>query len=154
MSADSILFVDDDPSILSALRRLLLDEPYEVRTCDHPEIALAEARAHPPKVVVADFYMPPMNGPDFLFEVRRIAPYAVRMILTGKPDLSTVVAAVQEGAVFRFLIKPWNDDELRASVRQAFEHHRLLAERDCLQSEFQQRRSQGSGGSAAPQRGR
>ena len=132
MSGDSILFVDDDPSILAALRRLLLDEPYQVRTCEDPVLALDQVRAHPPTVVVADFYMPPMKGPAFLHEVRRIAPSAVRMILTWKPDLSGVLAAVQDGAVYRFLLKPWDDDDLKMSIRQAFDHHDLVAERDRL----------------------
>ncbi|HEX5136405.1 MAG TPA: response regulator [Planctomycetota bacterium] len=144
MSAESVLFVDDDPSILSALRRVMLDEPFEVRTCENPVHALDEVKAQPPTVVVADFYMPPMNGPAFLHEVRRLAPHAVRMILTGKPDLAAVLAAVQEGAVYRFLLKPWDDDDLRMSVRQAFDHFHLVAERDRLFAELQHRRDAGS----------
>jgi DNA-binding NtrC family response regulator len=137
---DSILFVDDDPAVLAALRRLMLDEPCEVRTCDNPVAALREVAARPPAVVVADFYMPPMNGPAFLHEVRRIAPAAVRMILTGKPDLIAVLAAVQDGAVYRFLLKPWDDDDLRMSIRQAFDHRRLVAERDQLLAALQRQR--------------
>jgi DNA-binding NtrC family response regulator len=140
VSGDSVLFVDDDPAILGSLRRLFLDEPWEVRTCDNPVAALDEVKARPPTVVVADFYMPPMNGPAFLHEVRRIAPAAVRMILTGKPDLVAVLAAVQDGAVYRFLLKPWDDDDLKMSVRQAFDHSRLVAERDTLLAELQRRR--------------
>ena len=140
MSRDSVFFVDDDPAILGALRRLFLDFPYEVRTCDNPVAALEEIRARPPTVVVADFYMPPMNGPAFLHEVRRIAPAAVRMILTGKPDLVAVLAAVQEGAVYRFLLKPWDNDDLRMSIHQAFDHSRLVAERDTLLAELHRRR--------------
>lgn len=143
MSRDSVFFVDDDPAILGALRRLLLDLPYEVRTCDNPVAALEEIKARPPTVVVADFYMPPMNGPAFLHEVRRIAPEAVRMILTGKPDLVAVLAAVEEGAVYRFLLKPWDNDDLRMSIHLAFDHSRLIAERDTLMAEFQRRRANG-----------
>jgi DNA-binding NtrC family response regulator len=138
--SESILFVDDDPLLLAALRRLLLGEPYEVRTCHDPVAALRELAVEPPTVVVADFYMPPMNGPQFLHCVRRVAPGAVRMILTGKPDLVAVLAAVQEGAVYRFLLKPWDDDDLRMSIRQAFDHHRLLAERDHLMAEVERYR--------------
>ena len=143
MSNDSLLFVDDDPAILGSLRRLFADLPYDVRTCSDPVAALDEVRARPPTVVVADFYMPPMNGPAFLREVRRIAPSAVRMILTGKPDLVAVLAAVQDGAVYRFLLKPWDNDDLRMSVQQAFDHFRLVAERDTLLAELQRRRNSG-----------
>lgn len=127
MSRQSVLFVDDDPAILGAIRRLLLDEPYEVRTCGNPVAALGEVKASPPTVVVADYYMPTINGPDFLLGVRRIAPFAVRMILTGKPDLGAVVAAVQDGAVHKFLLKPWDDDDLRRTVREALDYHGLVA---------------------------
>jgi DNA-binding NtrC family response regulator len=143
VSNDSLLFVDDDPAILGSLRRLFADLPYDVRTCSDPVAALDEVRARPPTVVVADFYMPPMNGPAFLREVRRIAPSAVRMILTGKPDLVAVLAAVQDGAVYRFLLKPWDNDDLRMSVQQAFDHFRLVAERDTLLAELQRRRNSG-----------
>jgi DNA-binding NtrC family response regulator len=136
----SLLFVDDDPAILASLKRLFLDEPYDVSTCDDPRAALREVAARPPTVVVADFYMPPMTGPVFLHEVRRIAPFAVRMILTGKPDLGAVLAAVQDGAVYRFLLKPWDDDDLRMSVRQAFDHFDLIAERDRLIAALQRQR--------------
>jgi DNA-binding NtrC family response regulator len=134
-----VFFVDDDPAILGALRRLLLDEPYEVRTSSDPAAALDEIRAKPPTVIVADYYMPPMNGPAFLLEVRRIAPAAVRMILTGKPDLGAVVTAVQDGAVHRFLLKPWDDDDLRMTIRHALDYSRLVAERDSLLAEINRR---------------
>jgi DNA-binding NtrC family response regulator len=139
--SDSVLFVDDDPAILGALKRLLLDEPYEVRISNNPVHALAEVRANPPTVVVADYYMPPMNGPAFLLEVRRLAPSGVRMILTGKPDLGAVIAAVQDGGVHRFLLKPWDDDDLKMTVRQAFDYARLVAERDGLLAEISRRRA-------------
>lgn len=141
MNRESVLFVDDDPAILASMRRLLLDEPYEVRTSNDPVAALSEVRAKPPTVIVADYYMPPMNGPAFLLEVRRIAPSSVRMILTGKPDLGAVVAAVQDGAVHRFLIKPWDDNELRLTVREALDYYRLVAERDGLLAELNRRRN-------------
>jgi len=137
----SVLFVDDDPEVLSSIRRLLLDEPYEVRTSGNPVEALAELRKQPPEVVVADYYMPPMLGPEFLLEVRRCAPSVVRMILTGKPDLGAVVAAVQDGAVHRFLLKPWNDDELRTAVREALQFSSMLAERDDVMSLINRRRN-------------
>jgi DNA-binding NtrC family response regulator len=140
VSSESVLFVDDDPAILGAIRRLLLDETYEVRTCEDPVEALDQIKASPPTVVVADYYMPPMSGPAFLLEVRRIAPFAVRMILTGKPDLGAVVTAVQDGAVHKFLIKPWDNDDLRRTVREALDYHRLVAMRDGIMADINRRR--------------
>ncbi|MCK6459800.1 MAG: response regulator [Planctomycetes bacterium] len=139
MSRESVLFVDDDPAILGAIRRLLLDEPYEVRACEDPVEALRQVVASPPTVVVSDYYMPPMNGPAFLLEVRRVAPSAVRMILTGKPDLGAVVTAVQEGAVHKFLIKPWDDADLIRTVREALDYRRLLDEQLGVMAEISRR---------------
>lgn len=141
MSRESVLFVDDDPAILGAIRRLLLDEPYEVRTCGNPVAALGVISASPPTVIVADYYMPPMNGPAFLLEVRRIAPSVVRMILTGKPDLGAVVAAVQDGAVHKFLLKPWDNEDLKRTVRDALDYHRLVVERDDVMATINRRRN-------------
>ncbi|MHC4550342.1 MAG: response regulator [Planctomycetota bacterium] len=121
-----VLFVDDERAVLSSLRRVMADEPCEVRTCDNPEEALVQIREAPPAVVVADYYMPRMLGPEFLREVRGIDESIVRMILTGKPDVTAVLEAVRVGAVYRFLLKPWDEDELRMSVRRAIGYHRLV----------------------------
>lgn len=131
----SVLFVDDEKNVLEALRRLLLDEPYDVRICSDPELALEQITAHAPEVVVADFYMPKMNGPALLRRVRDIDASIVRIVLTGKPDVTAVLDAVQEGSVYRFCLKPWDEDELKMSLRQAIDYHHLLGERNTLLAE-------------------
>jgi len=125
----TVLFVDDEPSVLSALRRALSDEPYGVRICEDPRQALEEIVRDAPAVVVADFYMPQMRGPELLARVREIDSSIVRMVLTGKPDVTAVLDAVREGAIYRFLLKPWDEGELRMSIHQAIEHNRILSER-------------------------
>jgi DNA-binding NtrC family response regulator len=130
--APAILFVDDEPHILTALKRTLADEPYEVHTSTDPEEALQLVETLRPAVVVSDFYMPGMQGPELLGRVREIDPAVIRMILTGKPDLMTVLASVQDGSIFRFLIKPWDVDELRMGLRTALSHQKVLAERNVL----------------------
>ena len=136
----SVLFVDDEPNILEALRRMLVDEPYDVRICSDPETALEQITAHAPEVVVADFYMPKMNGPALLRRVRDIDSSIVRIVLTGKPDVTAVLDAVQEGSVYRFILKPWDEDELRMSIAQAIDYHRLLCERNNLLREVSEHR--------------
>ncbi|MGQ0612313.1 MAG: response regulator [Planctomycetaceae bacterium] len=128
----SILFVDDEPNILEALKRLLIDEPYEVRTCTEPRAALTEVRRGFPAVVVADYYMPVMKGPDLLHKVREIHGGIVRMVLTGKPDLEGVLRAVNTGEVWRFVLKPWDDEELKMVLRTAIDYGELMRERDSL----------------------
>ena len=137
---DSVLFVDDEPHLLEALQRLRLDEPYEVRTETNPELALAQVMEDAPTVVVADFYMPQMQGPAMLRKVREIDGSIVRIILTGKPDVTAVLEAVQEGSVYRFILKPWDEDELKMSLQQAIAYHRLLTDRDRLIREVESQR--------------
>ncbi len=129
----TVMFVDDEPSILSALRRLLHDEPYKIVTYESPTEALVAANQDPPAVVVADYHMPGMTGPELLQGLRRLNENIVRIILTGKPDVTAVLDAVELGAVYRFLLKPWDEDELRVSLRRAVDHHCLLDERTALQ---------------------
>lgn len=127
-----ILFVDDEPHVLTALRRTLADEPYDVHIQTDPEQALAELDSIRPAIIVSDFYMPGLSGPEFLGRVRDIDPGIIRMILTGRPDLNAVLASVQDGSIYRFLIKPWDADELRMSLRTALVHQQVLAERNSL----------------------
>jgi len=136
----SILFVDDERNILEALKRLLSDEPYEVRTCIDPRAALEEVRKRRPSVVVADYYMPEMSGPDFLKGVREIHGGIVRMVLTGKPDLEGVLRAVNLGEVYRFVLKPWDDAELKMVLRNAIDYGTLMRERDRLLVDLERHR--------------
>ncbi len=128
----SILFVDDEKPVVAALQRVFADEPYEVRTCTDPHVALSEITANAPTVVVADYYMPGMQGPALLKRVREIDDGIIRVILTGKPDVTAVLDAVKNGAVYRFILKPWDDDDLRMTIRQAVDYARLLGERNAL----------------------
>jgi DNA-binding NtrC family response regulator len=137
---DSVLFVDDEPNVLEALYRLLIDEPYDVRVCEDPVQAVEEVRKNPPTVVVADFYMPELNGPGMLHQVREIDDRIVRVILTGKPDVTAVLDAVSEGAVYRFILKPWDEDELKVTLHQAFDYYRLVCERNELQRQLDRER--------------
>ncbi|MGH7162389.1 MAG: response regulator [Planctomycetota bacterium] len=136
-NAPSVFFVDDEPHILESLRRLLIDESYEVRIASDPLRALEEIRKRPPTAVVSDYHMPGMTGPQLLREVRVIDPGIVRIILTGKPDIGSVLSAVNGGEVYRYAIKPWDDDELRMMVRTALDYARLLKDRERLQLELE-----------------
>ena len=94
-STRSVFFVDDEPNILSALRRSLADEPYDMQTFLDPHELLERVAAERPPVVVSDFYMPAMKGPEVLKKVGEIDPYIVRMILTGQPDLGVFLSPFQ-----------------------------------------------------------
>jgi len=136
----AVLLVDDERPVLKSLQRVLADEPYAVRTCDDPQEALARIEENPPAVVVADYYMPKMTGAQFLQKVREIDDSIVRLILTGKPDVVAVLEAVRLGSVYRFLLKPWDSDELKMSLRQALSYHRLVVGHNELLTRLEQQR--------------
>ncbi|MCB1916979.1 MAG: response regulator [Rhodocyclaceae bacterium] len=113
-----ILCVDDEPGILRALD-WLLRRHFDVVTADSGEVAMDLIRDHDFDVIISDQRMPGMTGVELLKAARRIAPRAMRILLTGYSDLQAVLASVNEGEVFRFINKPWNVDELPVVVGQA-----------------------------------
>jgi putative nucleotidyltransferase with HDIG domain len=124
----SVLFVDDEPNILKALQRLLRHESINVLTASRPREALELLERSPVQVVVTDQRMPEMSGVDLLSAVRERHPDVVRMMLTGFTEIDVAVEAINRGEIYRLITKPWNDDELRATIRQAFEQADLKQE--------------------------
>lgn len=120
-----LLIVDDEPSVLSALRRSLRQHfgaALVVDTCDDPAAALARVRAQPYDVVLSDLRMPEVDGLAFLALVGAVAPDSVRMVLTGSADFHTAQRAINEAGVFRYLTKPWTESELYGHVGAAMTH--------------------------------
>ncbi len=113
-----VLFVDDEERVVNALRTIFRDV-YEVTVASGGEQALGLVRSQPFHVVVSDQRMPGMLGVELLREVKLVAPTTVRMLLTGYSDLAAIVGSVNDGEVFRFVSKPWNQDDLRATIDEA-----------------------------------
>jgi putative nucleotidyltransferase with HDIG domain len=124
----TVLFVDDEVNILKALQRLLRHEPMNVLTASRPQEALELLDRSEAQVVVSDQRMPDMSGVDLLAAVRERHPDVVRMMLTGYTEMNIAVEAINRGEIYRLITKPWNDDELRATLRQAFDHYDLKGE--------------------------
>ncbi len=124
----AVLFVDDEAQILKALRRVMRREDAEVRTAGSGAEALEVLERTPCQVVVSDQRMPEMSGVDLLAAVRERHPDIVRMMLTGFTEMDVAVEAINRGEIYRLITKPWNDDELRAILRQAFDHYDLKQE--------------------------
>ena len=121
-----ILLVDDEVNVLRALERTFLDEEYELLTASSGSEGLSILRdVSPVQVVVSDYRMPQMNGVDFLREVRRRWPDTVRIVLSGYADTAVVISAINEGEIYKFIAKPWNDDELRIAIINALERYSL-----------------------------
>src|ERR1035437_1179439 len=130
--SDTILLVDDDVRVVSALHRSLYRD-YRIEIAAGPGDAL-DALAHTAyAVVVSDLQMPGMNGIDLLTTVKEASPDTVRVLLTGQADLETAIAAVNEGNIFRFLTKPCLHQLLKQTLDAALEQHWLqISEKDVL----------------------
>ncbi len=124
----TVLFVDDEVNILKALQRLLRQEDMNVVCASRGQEALEILEKTPAQVVVTDQRMPEMSGVDLLSNVRERHPDIVRMMLTGYTEMNVAVEAINRGEIYRLITKPWNDDELRATIRQAFEQSDLKDE--------------------------
>jgi DNA-binding NtrC family response regulator len=116
-----ILFVDDEEHILSALIRTLLDEPYDVVTASSAERALQIIEEQPFQVVVSDERMPGMDGATFLSILRERCPQTIRMMLTGHASVEATMQAVNNGEIYRFFTKPWDDGSIKLALRSAVE---------------------------------
>jgi FixJ family two-component response regulator len=134
----TVLFVDDEPSVLSTLRRLCRRERYRVVTAGSGLEALSLLAQNPAQVILSDYRMPGMTGVEFLARAKELAPDSIRMILSGFADTQAVVEAINKGEVYRFLAKPWDDRELLATIQQGFEHHELRHQNNLLQTRLRQ----------------
>jgi len=120
----TLLLVDDEPGIRSALKRTLRRDGYHILTASNGPEALQLLAENPVQVIVSDQRMPEMSGTEFLNIVRQLYPDTLRIILSGYTDLGVVTDSVNRGSVFRFLTKPWDDELLREQVRDAFRRYR------------------------------
>ena len=128
VAAPTLLFVDDEPSILSALRRLFRPEGYRILTAEGGAAGLAILEQEPVDLIISDMRMPEMDGAAFLKIARSRWPDTVRILLTGYADMTSTVAAINEGEIYRYISKPWDDKEIVTTVRDALTRQRLELE--------------------------
>jgi two-component system, probable response regulator PhcQ len=117
----TVLLVDDEPAILSAIRRSLRGETYRILTCNDPREAISILERESVDVLVSDIDMPGMSGVELVGHVRRAFPDVVRILLTGRGSLESALRAINDGEVHRYLTKPWDEDELRETIAQALQ---------------------------------
>jgi len=113
-----LLFVDDEERILNALRSVFRNQ-YNVFTASSGPEAMEFLKRFRPHVVISDQRMPEMTGVEFLRQVKDVAPQTVRMLLTGYSDLASIVGSINDGEVFRFISKPWDNAEIQKTVAEA-----------------------------------
>jgi len=128
LKTHTILFVDDEKSVLKALRRSFLDEDYRILTAENAQEAFDLLAHNRVSLIISDHQMPGLTGTEFLSKVRDRNPSTIRILLTGAADASTVMAAIDEGILYKYVTKPWDDDELRLAVKLALEQYELIQE--------------------------
>ncbi len=122
-----IALVDDEEMVLTSLRSfLLLETDYEVLTYNGPEKALDEVRRKPIDLIISDYLMPGMNGIQFLLEVKKIHPFATRILLTGYADKENAIKAINEVGLYQYVEKPWENEDLRLVIQNGLERRFLM----------------------------
>ena len=122
----TVLFVDDEVNILASIKRALRREGYEMLMATSAAEGFSLLAKNRVQVVVSDQRMPDMNGTEFLARVKSMYPETVRMVLSGYSEISAVTDSINKGAVYRFMLKPWNDEQLKEEVFGALRHWRTL----------------------------
>lgn len=130
----SILFVDDEENILSSLRRLFRSSEYQISVASSGADALAIMEQQNIDLVVSDMRMPQMNGAELLEIIQQRWPETMRILLTGYSDIRMTIDAINKGNIYRYISKPWDDDEILLTVRQALERKGLEREKHRLEA--------------------
>ena len=118
----TVLLVDDEPSILSALRRVLRREGYRVLVAESAAAALGVLARETVEVIVSDQRMPQMTGTELLSRVKTLHPRTVRLVLSGYSEITAVTDAINRGSIHKYLSKPWDDEHLKSEIRDAFRY--------------------------------
>lgn len=142
-----ILCVDDEKNVLKALRRLFMDEDnYEILVAESGEHGLAMlAEEEGIRMVISDYRMPEMNGVEFLRQVYEKDPDTIRIVLSGYADTASVVEAINQGQIYKFIPKPWNDEELLSTVSAALQHQELQRQVKTMAEELKKKERRTAG---------
>jgi response regulator RpfG family c-di-GMP phosphodiesterase len=130
----TILCVDDEPNILSSLRRLFRPEGYRIFVAESGSEALQVLEREAVDLVISDMRMPVMDGAEFLGHTRARWPDTVRLLLTGFADMESTVNAINKGEIYRYITKPWDDNDILLVVRHALERKALEREKQRLEA--------------------
>lgn len=129
----TVLFVDDEEKVLTSVERALHDEPYNMLFAQSAKEVLEILQQQEVHVIVTDMRMPEMNGFELLQTIKKNYPHIIRMVLSGFTDVNTLLEAINQGEIFRFIPKPWkSNEELKTIILQAIEFYELQGEREML----------------------
>ncbi|MGH6645513.1 EAL domain-containing protein [Aquabacterium sp.] len=133
----TLLLVDDEESIVSSLKRLLRRDGYDIVTANSGPQGLQRLAEYEVDVILSDQRMPGMTGVEFLRRAKELYPKTVRMVLSGYTELQSITDAINEGAIYKFLTKPWNDELVRGHIKEAFQQKEMADENLRLDREVQ-----------------
>ena len=134
-----LLIVDDEEMVLTSLRAFLtLETEYEVLTFSSAAEALDAVNGRTIDLVVSDYLMPGMTGIDFLLEVKKLQPYATRILLTGYADKENAIKAINEVGLYQYVEKPWDNNELKLIIQNGLERRFLMEKLEQKITEVQQ----------------
>jgi response regulator RpfG family c-di-GMP phosphodiesterase len=122
----TVLFVDDEENILHSLKRLLRKEGYRILTATCGADGFDILKENDVHLVVTDQRMPGMSGTEFLAKVKEIYPEVMRIVLSGYTEVDTITESINKGHIYKFMLKPWNDQNLKLEIKQALEQHDLV----------------------------
>lgn len=134
--APVVLFVDDDDHILRALKRILRREPFEAEFATSGAQALNKLKEKSYQVVITDMEMPEMDGVDLLKAVSEQYPDTIRLVISAGSDSYKIIDAINNGHIYQYILKPWDDNTLKVTLRRALEWWRLKSERQYLINEL------------------
>lgn len=130
----NLLFVDDEANILAALRRLFRPLGYRIFTAESGAQGLEIIASEKIDLVISDMRMPEMDGAQFLEQVRHRSPDSIRILLTGYADIASTIDAINKGQIYRYIAKPWEDNDITLTVRYALEQKQLVREKERLEA--------------------
>lgn len=140
--SQSVIFVDDEENVLNALKRTLRKEPYETHFFSAGAEALEFLKTNPVNLIVCDHKMPEITGISLLHQAKEIQPDAVRVILSGYAEIHVVVDAINTGEVYRFLSKPWQDEDLKMNITNCLKQYDLSVANKSLAQELNEKNQQ------------
>ena len=133
MEKHKVLIVDDEPNILNSLRRVLDADDREIYLAEDAEKAFDVLKKEGEmEVVICDNRLPGMMGIDFLSKIKPNHPDTIRILITGYPDLSTAMDAINKAHIWRYILKPLEVEELQLALKQAFDYYKILRENRLL----------------------
>lgn len=134
----TLLLIDDEENILAALTRLLRPDGYKILKANGGRDGLEVLAQNKVGVIISDQRMPGMTGVEFLSQVKELYPDTIRIVLSGHTEINAVTDAINRGAIYKFLTKPWEDDLLRANVEEAFQRYEMKMENIRLEQELRE----------------